>query len=422
MAKNARERRREVRKPLQEAYRMGSGKQGEPEQPLPANSIHSAPHPPVPVEPAQPAFTKSIHSAPEDPVPVGPVKKGIWRSIFGRDALFRWDVLGAIIPGVFIAVGVGMLTVDWFPYHLLVSQVCFGVAGLLVIAKTIGHAAQYKSSVTGRAFFAVIISAVTLIIVVPTDLSIEEHKRHSESTIRIPANQPPAKSPNSTAELTKQDVTKAVADALRSVRSPNPLIETQIKDYQAIDSMLLVKDEVELRETFDFYNILKYNVRLVRSDMVPALVTPEESKEISDFFKGGHAVGDVRYLKPPWEQHHKTITSLIPGKVVFVNSSPKYANNIDLLRELASSTQMPSDLSKALKDFIERLNNNLFRMIDSLNQSITEDHRNIIDAESRQSEFQGSASSLYFKMFIPLEPATDPIRSAIKAHLQSLGQ
>ena len=85
---------------------------------------------------------------------------GIWASIFGWKALFRWDVLGAIVPGIFVAVGFAMLTLDWFPGNLLLGQVCFAVAGLLCVIKTVGHAIEHKGGVFGRVIFAVMLSAI----------------------------------------------------------------------------------------------------------------------------------------------------------------------------------------------------------------------------------------------------------------------
>ena len=62
-----------------------------------------------------------------------------WRSIFGWETFLRWDVLAAIVLGVFLATGFAMLGVDWFPHNLLISQVGFSVAVLLTVIKTIGQ-------------------------------------------------------------------------------------------------------------------------------------------------------------------------------------------------------------------------------------------------------------------------------------------
>lgn len=87
---------------------------------------------------------------------------GVWRSIFGWRVLFSWDVLGVIVPGVFIAVGLGVLGIDWFPYHLPISQVCFGIAALLFVVKCVGHAIESTDTLKSRIIFAVLLCALTV--------------------------------------------------------------------------------------------------------------------------------------------------------------------------------------------------------------------------------------------------------------------
>jgi hypothetical protein len=106
----------------------------------------------------------------------------VWRSIFGWKALFRWDVLGAIVPGILIAAGFGMLSLDWFPANNLVGQICFALAGLLCVAKTIGHAVEHTGSKIDRSVFAVIICTVILGIDSLFIWNIEKHKKPIEQT------------------------------------------------------------------------------------------------------------------------------------------------------------------------------------------------------------------------------------------------
>ncbi len=75
---------------------------------------------------------------------------GVWRSIFGWKALFRWDALGAIVPGIFVAVGVGVMSVDWFPYHLLIAQIFFAIGALLCVIKFIGIGIMRFCQATAR--------------------------------------------------------------------------------------------------------------------------------------------------------------------------------------------------------------------------------------------------------------------------------
>jgi hypothetical protein len=105
-----------------------------------------------------------------------PTLDGIWNGIFGWRSLFRWDVLGAIVPGLFIAIGGVLLGIDWFWHNLLLSQICFSVAAVLCIIKFIGHAIEASGPPRSRIVFACIMSFVVLAISIPGLLIIERHK------------------------------------------------------------------------------------------------------------------------------------------------------------------------------------------------------------------------------------------------------
>jgi hypothetical protein len=101
---------------------------------------------------------------------------GLWRSMFGWGSIFRWDVLGALVPGVFIAVGLGMLGIEWFPRNLLISQVCFSVAAIMVMTKAIGHAYKAAGTLSRKIVFCVVLCGITLGMAIFTVLSIQAHK------------------------------------------------------------------------------------------------------------------------------------------------------------------------------------------------------------------------------------------------------
>ena len=101
---------------------------------------------------------------------------GVWGSIFGWKTLFRWDVLGTIVPGIFLAVGVGMLTVDWFPHNLLIAQVSFTIALTLLVIKVVGHAIESEGPRVSRGISALFLSLVFITIWWQSTSSIQRHK------------------------------------------------------------------------------------------------------------------------------------------------------------------------------------------------------------------------------------------------------
>lgn len=165
---------------LQQAYRLAQTNKGSESISLQSSTTST------PDTTPESQSVPSGHNSETDAEPaLGEVQRpGLWRSIFGLDTLLRWDVLGALVPGIFITVGLAMLGVEWFPNNLLVSQLCFSVAALMIIAKTIGHASTTKGTLFSKAVFCAVLCGLTLAVALPTLRSIQSHKVRSLETRR----------------------------------------------------------------------------------------------------------------------------------------------------------------------------------------------------------------------------------------------
>ncbi len=122
---------------------------------------------------------------------VGSSDVGVWKSIFGWRTLSRWDVQGAIVPGIFLAVGIGMLGVDWFPHNLVISQVCFGIAGALVLLKALVHAIETPGPIASQAFFVLVMFTVTILGSAWIVQTIQVHKDKREVKVETEPKQNP---------------------------------------------------------------------------------------------------------------------------------------------------------------------------------------------------------------------------------------
>jgi hypothetical protein len=103
-------------------------------------------------------------------------KEGIWQP------LFRWDFLGVLLPAIPLAGGFAMLTTDWFPHNLLISQACFALTGFLLMVKLVGHAIQHNDSRIARVIFATTFSLVIIAGDSWFIWQIQKHKAGSNST------------------------------------------------------------------------------------------------------------------------------------------------------------------------------------------------------------------------------------------------
>jgi hypothetical protein len=115
--------------------------------------------------------------------PTAPQNKDIWESIFGLETLFSWTVVGCLVPGIFLAGGFAMLTVDWLPHNLLISQVAFTSGALFFVTKIIAHAKESEGSVPRRTIFALLMSALTLVSCGVFCWNIQKHKIPAESEL-----------------------------------------------------------------------------------------------------------------------------------------------------------------------------------------------------------------------------------------------
>jgi len=70
---------------------------------------------------------------------------------------------------------------------------------------------------------------------------------------------------------------RAVASNQSEELIPPSLFDAQLKEIQTIDEFIGRKNEIELRDTFDFPDMLRFNILLARKDLSPDLVKGEES-------------------------------------------------------------------------------------------------------------------------------------------------
>jgi hypothetical protein len=140
---------------------------------------------------------------------------GVWRAIFGWQTLLRWDVLGALVPGIFFAVGLAMLGLDWWPHNLFISQVAFTVAGSLGVLKTVAHAIETQGSKVSRFVFVVVVSFVLIASMVWADIVIQKHKSKSS---RMRSEEPlvPRAVPSETPQTIPSTATLEVKPPARS--------------------------------------------------------------------------------------------------------------------------------------------------------------------------------------------------------------
>ena len=194
-----------------------------------------------------------------------------------------------------------------------------------------------------------------------------------------------------------------------------PLADLQ-KHLQIIDDFIATKDENELRELFDFPDILKYNLRFAKRNLFPSSVSKQQSEDIDRFFVDGKGRLDVRFARVS-NVNNRVEVEWLPGRIGVINTSVKYTENRHKLVELYSSAQVPAAIAVALKELDDAIEKDSTLMIESLNESLAPDPRTIFENEQVGTRFYGSASGLYWSHFISLSPKADAVRLWLRDYL-----
>ena len=65
---------------------------------------------------------------------------------------------------------------------------------------------------------------------------------------------------------------------------PEALLSSQIEEMRKIEKLIDVESEIEIRRIFDIFYLVSYNMRLLRRDISPSLVSKEQSDDIDRYF------------------------------------------------------------------------------------------------------------------------------------------
>jgi len=196
------------------------------------------------------------------------------------------------------------------------------------------------------------------------------------------------------------------------------LSDSQFNEIRQIDALIGRKDEMELRNTFDFPNMLKFNLLLIRRSADTDSVSPSESKEMDAYWAGGQGIVDSRYLRISRHGDGPIEATMVPGKIGIINTSVRYIDAEKQLRELCDSPDLPVDIVAALKDFNKTVASDTSTLLTSLNESYSAAPKSVLEDSDTSSPWFGYASDHYWQQFVPLGPKADKVRLAIRRYLK----
>jgi hypothetical protein len=198
---------------------------------------------------------------------------------------------------------------------------------------------------------------------------------------------------------------------------PDALINAQLHELHSLNEFLVDKDENALRDLFTFPDTLHFNIKMVKRTIAPTRVTKEDSAKIDKYFVHGNGHVDLRFAQLVRTPQGLNVVKLIPNKVAIIATPAQYATSKNKLFTYESSSELPSSVRDAVRQFDRTVDDNLTLMFDVLNERLPEDPNNILLDHELESPYWHGTENAYWTRFMLLRPKADNIAIAIKTYL-----
>lgn len=190
------------------------------------------------------------------------------------------------------------------------------------------------------------------------------------------------------------------------------LLPTQIELFKELDDLFGTREEVGLREMFDFPLMVGKNIEIIREQLKtgkPYWVRPPVDIMIDTEIAGGdlkHHAGGVHL------QLHE-------NKVAMIFLPPKYTQNKKLLLRYENSSVLPTTVVSAVKEFDVTMEENAKLLIRVLNDALQENREYYLQCDDFNSPYWHVIDNMYWRKFKEFRPKADKIRDAIRQSLNT---
>lgn len=182
----------------------------------------------------------------------------------------------------------------------------------------------------------------------------------------------------------------------------------------SINDFISKKDELELRDTFDFPSVVRDAILAAKIQLTTAAATQAERDMVARDMVDGQNVVYVRYV----HMDGNNITPL-QGKSGILHLTPKAVKAKKQLAIFYSSALTPIDVSDALKDLERAVVDNQEILMDTINESYAANPLTISNALSCPKKDCMTVNNLFYSRFIQLQPKATAITSAMRKYIES---
>jgi hypothetical protein len=200
------------------------------------------------------------------------------------------------------------------------------------------------------------------------------------------------------------------------------ILDPQVGEIRRVIDFLGGKNEMELREQFDFPDVFRLNVATYGNMQAACRDQSRQDSAECDIESylpnGGDILVDARLAESAKDiingvSQFRTSLTTIWGTV----RTQKARQAISDASRFEKSALLPREILDAIKTFNLAVQANHNAMISFLNDALHESQQNFIDARSLNSAAYFSMINRYNKVFVPLEPKATTIIDVIRHYL-----
>ena len=202
---------------------------------------------------------------------------------------------------------------------------------------------------------------------------------------------------------------------------PSEISALERSELHDLQTLVGAKDESQLRDMFDYPEMLKLNILLVRQRLDPASLDADDTATVAEYQKSWQAMATLRYgilVRPKSSSEPLTI---IPdkGQITILGLTSKYQSEQAKVLQFAKSVELSASVANSVNVFNDTLQANLDLMLDTLNQDLREDQNLITHDEDAHPPYYHRATERYWSRFQNLQPKADAVVAAIRARLKT---
>jgi hypothetical protein len=190
----------------------------------------------------------------------------------------------------------------------------------------------------------------------------------------------------------------------------------QAEELKNLESFITVKNEAELRQSFDFETMLTLNVGIATNKMLYFRNTGKKDFDLGPYVGSNRDVlldtqiagSDLRKLGGGQQY------SPAPYAMAFIVETEKYLASKRTLQMFEKSSVLPSDITATVKDFDDLAAKDAHLLILVLDDTLRSHPEYLLGYNDLASPHWHEIDKLYFDRFAYLAPTADKIRDAIR--------